>query len=98
MYREDLNRFRDEASNRGPGIPAELRLTVNFSSAGIMNFLFRDLLLQNSHHATSDDITCLKRRLVLPCFESFVRYTIPFPVDAHEMQGLELAIKLGLGT
>ncbi|MXZ81566.1 MAG: YkgJ family cysteine cluster protein [Gammaproteobacteria bacterium] len=96
MSLDDLKKIKNGAPFESPVNPVELTLDseIRFhchKGVSCFNACCRhvDITL------TPYDILRLKRRMNMTSSEWVSRYTLPFPMDAHEMPGLKLATKPG---
>ena len=96
MPPEDLESIKDEIPLESPVQPVELGLDSEFRfhcHEGISCF---NACCRNSDITLMPyDILRLKRRMGMTSSQWVGQYTLPFPMDAHEMPGLRLSTKPG---
>lgn len=96
MPQEDFANIRSEIPYKSPVNPVELNLDTRFQfnchkGVSCFNVCCKNIDIT----LTPYDIIRLKRRMDMTSSEWVARYALPFPMDAHEMPGLKLAIKPG---
>lgn len=96
MAREDLEKIKDEIPLQSPVQPVELNADSEFrfhchKAVSCFNACCRNIDIT----LTPYDIVRLKRRAGLTSSQWVNRYTMPYPMDAHEMPGLKMATKPG---
>ncbi len=96
MAKEDLDKIKGGIPYQSPVQPVELNLDSSFQfdcHTGIS--CFNECCKNSDISLMPYDIVRLKRRFGLTSSEWVQRYTMPYPMDAHEMPGLKLANKPG---
>lgn len=93
---DDLKNIADGIPVQSPVEPVELRATSAFKfdchrGVPCFNACCRNIDITLLPY----DIARLKRRAGLTSSEWVARYTVPFPMDAHDMPGLKMATKPG---
>ena len=96
MAREDLEKIKDEIPLHSPVQPVELNADSEFrfhchKAVSCFNACCRNIDIT----LTPYDIVRLKRRAELTSSQWVNRYTVPYPMDTHEMPGLKMATKPG---
>jgi len=96
MSLEDLEKIKEEIPYQSPVNPVELTLDSEFQF-----HCHKDISCFNECCKNIDitlmpyDIQRLKRRQGISSSEWVAKYTMPFPMDAHDMPGLKLATRPG---
>ncbi len=96
MSLEDLERIKEEIPYESPVNPVELTLDSEFQF-----HCHKDISCFNECCKNIDitlmpyDIQRLKRRQGISSSAFVAKYTLPFPMDAHDMPGLKLATRPG---
>ncbi len=96
MSLEDLEKIKEEIPYESPVNPVELTLDSEFQF-----HCHKDISCFNECCKNIDitlmpyDIQRLKRREGISSSEWVAKYTLPFPMDAHDMPGLKLATRPG---
>ncbi len=96
MSLEDLEKIKEEIPYESPVNPVELTLDSEFQF-----HCHKDISCFNECCKNIDitlmpyDIQRLKRREGISSSEWVAKYTMPFPMDAHDMPGLKLATRPG---
>lgn len=96
MSLEDLEKIKEEIPHESPINPVELTLDSEFQFHCHKNIsCFNECCRNIDITLLPYDIQRLKRRAKIPSSEWVGRYTVPYPMDAHEMPGLKLVTKPG---
>ena len=96
MSNEDLQNIKNEIPWQSPVEPVELRADSEFQFHCHKNISCFNACCRNIDITLMPyDILRLKRRAGLTSSQWVNRYTVPFPMDAHELPGLKMATKPG---
>ncbi len=96
MSLQDLEKIKEEIPRESPVNPVELTLDSEFQFHCHKNIsCFNECCKNIDITLMPYDIQRLKRRANLSSSEWVARYTIPFPMDGHDMPGLKLATRPG---
>ena len=96
MSLEDLEKIKDEIPHESPVNPVELTLDSEIQFHCHKNIsCFNECCKNIDITLMPYDIQRLKRRENISSSEWVAKYTVPFPMDAHDMPGLKLATRPG---
>ena len=96
MSLEDLEKIKEEIPHESPVNPVELTLDSEIQFHCHKNIsCFNECCKNIDITLMPYDIQRLKRRENISSSEWVAKYTMPFPMDAHDMPGLKLATRSG---
>ena len=96
MSLEDLEKIKEEIPHESPVNPVELTLDSEIQFHCHKNIsCFNECCKNIDITLMPYDIQRLKRRENISSSEWVAKYTMPFPMDAHDMPGLKLATRPG---
>ena len=96
MSLEDLEKIKEEIPHESPVNPVELTLDSEIQFHCHKNIsCFNECCKNIDITLMPYDIQLLKRRENISSSEWVAKYTMPFPMDAHDMPGLKLAARSG---
>ena len=96
MSLEDLEKIKEEIPYESPVNPVELTLDSEIQFHCHKNIsCFNECCKNIDITLMPYDIQRLKRRENISSSEWVAKYTMPFPMDAHDMPGLKLATRPG---
>ncbi len=96
MSLEDLEKIKEEIPHESPVNPVELTLDSEIQFHCHKNIsCFNECCKNIDITLMPYDIQRLKRRENISSSEWVAKYTVPFPMDAHDMPGLKLATRPG---